>query len=275
MKVRWCCADFKENAGAGRVTLTGVRRLESSRRAKRNEMEVSGKKFSGSAEQFGKWQEQQVEKIKRRMLKQEGKHLGEDYFSLDKDREIRCIGGKDTIIVNPMLKWSETDVWYFLDSVVCVPHCELYDRGYRRIGCILCPMSSHKQKLRELQDYPHVKRGWIKAIKEIRRGGGITKHQYAQTQCDNAKQGGYIPAAAQHWAPDFSQARTGWRVAQEGTHRNMGGFSISPSADGTAEGQQREPTEDEIAERIFDWWISGKSYDRWYADTYLQLTIDF
>lgn len=32
--------------------------------------------------------------------------------------------------------------------------------------------------------------------------------------------------------------------------------------------------EDEIAEKIFDWWISGKSYSKWYADKYLQLKLD-
>ena len=28
--------------------------------------------------------------------------------------------------------------------------------------------------------------------------------------------------------------------------------------------------EDQIAENIFDWWISGKSYEKWYADKFLQ-----
>ena len=54
----------------------------------------------------------------------------------------------------------------------------------------------------------------------------------------------------------------------------LGGFSDSPSASGEAEGV-REPTEDEIAEKIFAWWISGKSYSKWYADTYLQGKLDF
>jgi len=40
-------------------------------------------------------------------------------------------------------------------------------------------------------------------------------------------------------------------------------------------GGQNEPSEDEIAEKIFSWWISGKSYKKWYADTYLQLKFDF
>lgn len=54
----------------------------------------------------------------------------------------------------------------------------------------------------------------------------------------------------------------------------MGGFSVSPSTSGEVEGY-REPTEDEIAEKIFDWWISGKPYSKWYSDTYLQMKIPF
>ena len=68
-----------------------------------------------------------------------------------------------------------------------VKHCELYDEGWRRIGCIGCPMSSHKQKMIENKRYPHVKRGWIKAIKAIRNGGyseeNISGGTSARTGC--------------------------------------------------------------------------------------------
>lgn len=40
-------------------------------------------------------------------------------------------------------------------------------------------------------------------------------------------------------------------------------------------GGQNESSEDEIAEAIFDWWISGKPYKQWYADTYLQSKLEF
>ena len=34
-------------------------------------------------------------------------------------------------------------------------------------------------------------------------------------------------------------------------------------------------TEDEQCEQIFNWWISGKPYEEWYADTFLRLKIKF
>ena len=174
MRIRWCCAELKESAGAGKVTLIGIRKSESSRRAKRHEVEVSNKKFSGNLEQFAKWQQDEIakkeEKLMRKM-KREGKKVNEDEFSLQQDNEVRCINGKDSILVSPIFEWSESDVWYFLNDVLGVPHCELYDQGYTRIGCIMCPMSQYKHKLREMKDFPHVKRGWIRAIKQIRAGG--------------------------------------------------------------------------------------------------------
>lgn len=49
-------------------------------------------------------------------------------------------------------------------------------------------------------------------------------------------------------------------------------FLDSPSVSGVAEGKDEE---DIIAENIFDWWVSGKSYNKWYAEKYLQQQINF
>ena len=49
---RFCCAVLKETKGAGTITLTGVRRQESIKRSKRNEIEISNRKFTGNQLQF-------------------------------------------------------------------------------------------------------------------------------------------------------------------------------------------------------------------------------
>ena len=172
MRVRWCCADFKESAGAGKVTLIGIRKEESARRAKRHEVEVSRKKFSGNLEEFEDWSKSEIERKAKRKSKRK---INEDEFSVKTDNEVRCINGKDSILISPIFDWTEKDVWYFLDNIIKAPHCKLYDEGYKRLGCILCPMSQPKQKLKEMQRFPHVKRNWIKAIKLIRKGGGDSK----------------------------------------------------------------------------------------------------
>lgn len=309
MRIRWCCAELKESAGAGKVTLIGIRKQESTRRAKRHEVEVSNKAFSGNLDEFGQWQKEQIEKQEAKLIrkmKKEGKKVNEDEFSLTKDNEVRCINGKDSILVSPIFEWTEKDVWTFLNDVVRVPHCELYDHGYKRIGCILCPMSQHRQKIKEMKDFPHVKRGWIRAIKAIRAGGysreglcgGICRTTErraitppASSGNDTARRNFTKPADGSDKWDVIKSYRNGWVIGIGRTaiqsfeqqlppppptdeQRIVGGFSDNPSLNGDRGGDQ-EPTEDEIAEKIFNWWISGKAYSQWYADTYLQQHIDF
>ena len=168
MRVRWCCKEYKETAGAGKVTLIGIRKAESTRRAKRNEVEINFKKFSGDLDGLEEYRQEQ----KAKRMKRKSKADGVNITNADEEQTLGCIHGKESLLISPIIYWTEQDVWEFLNDVVRVPHCSLYDEGWRRIGCIGCPMSSHKQKMLENEHYPHVKRGWIKAIKAIRGGGG-------------------------------------------------------------------------------------------------------
>lgn len=173
MRVRWCCAEYKETAGAGKVTLIGIRKAESSRRAKRNEVEINNRKFSGDLDGLEEYRQEQKVKRARRKSKEQGVNI----TNADEEKTLGCIHGKESLLISPIIYWTERDVWEFLNEVVRVPHCSLYDEGWHRLGCIGCPMSSHKQKLLENERYPHIKRGWIKAIKAI-RNGGIQKRTY-------------------------------------------------------------------------------------------------
>lgn len=127
---RFCCAILKESTGIGEVNLTGVRWEESSRRATRKEISLqSGRKKI----------EQTIDQFNRTQLV-----------------ESSCIMGKgERIVVNPILEWSQKDVWYYLNEVKKVPHCSLYDKGWSRVGCILCPMANVKDRVRDALAYPH------------------------------------------------------------------------------------------------------------------------
>lgn len=167
--MRWCCAELKEKSGAGMVVLTGIRHEESSRRSKRKSVEVSNRSFAGDLDGFEIYQREQISKKLR--------HINQDQFAQQGETEVRCINGKDKIIINPIIDWTDRDVWDFLNGME-IEHCELYDKGYKRIGCILCPMTGYKQKLKEMQDYPHVRRCWVNAIKRIRAEGILTKNHF-------------------------------------------------------------------------------------------------
>lgn len=207
MRVRWCCAEYKETAGAGKVTLIGIRKAESSRRAKRNEVEINNRKFSGNLDGLEEYRQEQ----KAKRMKRKSKANGVNITNADEEQTFGCIHGKETLLVSPIIYWTEQDVWEFLNDVVKVPHCSLYDEGWHRIGCIGCPMSSYKQKMIENERYPYVKRNWIKAIKTIRNGGGFQKRIYlvehpqeldASQKCQRIAQdaGGYIKHPdPEHW----------------------------------------------------------------------------
>lgn len=145
MNKRWCCKEYKEIGGAGKVKLIGIRSEESVKRSNRNEVEVSAKKFSGNIEEFKEWSNKQIERKKKRTLK------NQDEFSVKNDNEVRCINGKDSIIISPIFNWTQKDVWYFLNNIIKAPHCKLYDEGRERIGCILCPMVSLKQTKQDIE----------------------------------------------------------------------------------------------------------------------------
>lgn len=154
MRMRWCCQEYKENRGAGKVTTIGIRRQESARRSHRREVEISTRKFSGDLETLSEYRKSLPAK---KLEMQNG-----------------CISGKESILVSPILYWTERDVWDFLDAVGA-RHCSLYDKGHTRIGCICCPMQNKKTKMRDLEEYPHVRRNWISAIKRIMQKRGFTK----------------------------------------------------------------------------------------------------
>lgn len=137
-KLRWCCAEYKETGGAGTVTIIGIRKGESARRSKRHELETSDRKFSGNFDQFSDHQEKMVS----------------------------CVGGKDKILLSPILEWTERDVWNYLNDRG-LKHCELYDQGFTRIGCLCCPMSQYRQKIKEIKKYPHVEENWKKSIQKL------------------------------------------------------------------------------------------------------------
>ncbi len=93
-----------------------------------------------------------------------------DQFTREKEIEgVQCINGKDKIVINPIIDWSETDVWYFLNEVVKVEHCTLYDRGRRRLGCLFCPMASKKEIIKQGGGLSKVSRPNASHYRQVKR----------------------------------------------------------------------------------------------------------
>ena len=134
---RFCCSELKERGGEGRLCVTGVRWAESNKRKNRKPFEIV-------------------------TSKKEDKKLFNDN---DIDRRLfeSCMQ-KGKRVINPIIDWSDNDVWEFIHSRN-LKYCKLYDEGYKRLGCIGCPLSSHMKE--ELDKYPKFAENYIKAIQRF------------------------------------------------------------------------------------------------------------
>ena len=136
-RVRWCCEQLKESGGTGRYCITGVRWAESAKRGKRGVYEVISKNKDNKV-------------------------------VLNNDNDMRrrisefCMP-KRKIMLNPIIDWTEDDVWEFLKERN-VPINPLYEKGHKRIGCIGCPMTTKKDRINTLSENPKYKKAYFRAV---------------------------------------------------------------------------------------------------------------
>lgn len=120
---RFCCEYLKEHSGGGRVVLTGIRWQESWRRKSRSMVE-------------------------------------------------NCRWVKAKSFLHPIIDWTTTEVWEYI-RLNDLPYCSLYDVGakrkaygkgtFKRLGCVLCPMTTAKQAQRDKERWPKIAEAWLRA----------------------------------------------------------------------------------------------------------------
>lgn len=146
--VRYCCSVLKETCGNGRYIATGVRWNESTARKDRQEFEKIGK------------------------TKKEGEYFTTQMLLENNDSKRRmtelCMQ-KNKMVVNPIIDWTNHDVWSFINSEK-IPTCELYKCGYDRVGCIGCPLSSQKKRWKEFADFPKYRELYIHTFDRMVQG---------------------------------------------------------------------------------------------------------
>ena len=159
-QVRYCCSELKESGGKGRVVVTGVRWAESVRRKEMHgvaEIRTTSKKLHKQAEDG----DSVIKKTKK----------GDSVVFLDDNGTARhmveqCYAKKKTT-VNPIVDWTDDEVWEFLNDVAQVPHCELYDEGFERLGCIGCPLQGREGMIANFERWPRYKEKYIKAFDQM------------------------------------------------------------------------------------------------------------
>jgi len=69
-------------------------------------------------------------------------------------------------VIAPILHWSDDDVWTFIRREG-VAYCGLYDEGFKRLGCIGCPMARESARLAEFARWPQYGRAWRRVFRAI------------------------------------------------------------------------------------------------------------
>ena len=77
-----------------------------------------------------------------------------------------CYKGTGKRYLNIIHDWTELDVWDFIKSNH-IPYCSLYDEGWKRIGCLCCPMATTKQRIMHLKKYPGYERLFRKSFERL------------------------------------------------------------------------------------------------------------
>lgn len=136
---RYCCEVLKENNGTGRFITTGVRWAESQKRKENRGIYES---FA-----FGNVKENKI-------------ILNND--NDDKRRLFESCRIKSKHICNPIVDWTDRDVWEYIQAER-IPMNPLYEIGFLRVGCIGCPMAG-KKRYREFSLFPTYERAYIRAF---------------------------------------------------------------------------------------------------------------
>ena len=151
---RYCCEKLKESAGKGTVTITGVRWAESANRKKNQGMVTIAAK---GADEIPEIQNANFTSTMRG-----GVVLNDDNDEARRAVEV-CFRTHKTL-VNPIIDWTDDDVWEFIHKYN-VPYCELYDKGWERLGCIGCPMSNNRKA--EIEAYPKYKEQYLRCFDKM------------------------------------------------------------------------------------------------------------
>lgn len=149
--VRYCCEVLKEASTPNRMAAVGVREDESTKRRGRDSFAVLERRkreaeYRSTAHTYA-------------MFKLD-KYGGEDAYQC---KVIQSAKQNKDMIVNPIYRFTDCDVWEYVQRFK-VPMNPLYEKGYKRIGCIGCPFGGANHQRTEFADFPKYRENYVKAF---------------------------------------------------------------------------------------------------------------
>lgn len=143
--MRYCCSVLKETGCSNRFIATGVRWDESNARAERAAYETIGRTKKDKVAVDDEIMLMNDNSKKRKMTE-------------------HCMK-KNKMVVNPIIDWRHSNIWDYI-NLERIEYNPLYDWGYKRVGCIGCPMAS-KGRWKEFADFPTYQAAYIRAFDKM------------------------------------------------------------------------------------------------------------
>jgi phosphoadenosine phosphosulfate reductase len=139
--MRYCCSSQKERGGEGRFVVTGVRWAESPRRRQiHDNLEILPKGYKNTV------------------------ILNAD--NAENRRQFEHCELKGKRVFNPIVDWKDADVWEFLKYYGCDSN-PLYQCGFKRVGCVGCPLARKKVQMMEFERYPKYYDAYLRAFQKM------------------------------------------------------------------------------------------------------------
>lgn len=172
--MRYCCSVLKEASTPNRIVITGVREDESAGRKRRDIFSLRGK-TKKDAKFWSLWHAEHVFNDSEREREK---------FNMDDNQEspfdctmISAMKQKKEMIVNPIYKFTEQDIWQYIRQKNLKVN-PLYFPPYsmNRVGCVGCPQAAYRIQQKEFSLFPKYKQMYIRAFDrmiEARKAAGL------------------------------------------------------------------------------------------------------
>jgi len=99
----------------------------------------------------------------------------------------KCLNGGARSFLHVIIDWSSEDVWGYIHGNN-ISYCKLYDEGFHRLGCVMCPMGNTKQMAAHAKRWPKIYRAYLRCFDRLcqnRKDRGMKiYHETGQEQMD-------------------------------------------------------------------------------------------
>lgn len=156
--MRYCCQILKETSANNRMIITGVRWAESVSRANT----------------AGIYEIKSPKKSERIILTNDND---------EKRKLFESCSVNNKRAVNPIIDWTDEDIWDFITSQNLKIN-PIYYCGQSRVGCIGCPMAG-KQRISQFAKWPKYKNNYMKSFERMLL---VRKKRGLKSQWENAEE---------------------------------------------------------------------------------------